>query len=114
MKNPEEVKGRQLPILTVVEDIDALCGYLATKPTGAPLKDAKAVVDPKHLDARKIAALKFWGFVDEDSTGKLKIKELGRTLARTPATNRAPLYQELIREISPYREIGRTSCRGRA
>src|ERR1039458_6892947 len=105
MKNPEECKGHQLPILTVVEDIDALCSYLATKPTGALLKDAKAVVDSKHLDARKIASLKFWGFVDEDSTGKLKIKELGRTFAKTPATNRAPLYQELIREISPYRAI---------
>ncbi len=93
MKNPEEVKGRQLPILTVTEDIDALCGYLATKPTGALLKDAKAVVDGKHLDARKVAALKFWGFIDEDASGKLKIKELGRTLVKTPSANRTPVYQ---------------------
>jgi predicted nucleotide-binding protein len=105
MKDPEEAKGRQLPILTVVEDVDALCGYLATKPTGALLKDAKAVVDGKHLDARKIAAMKFWGFIDEDASGKLKIKELGRTLVKTPIANRASIYQQLIREISPYHAI---------
>lgn len=82
-----------------------VCAYLATKPTGATLKDAKAVVNAKHLDPRKISALKFWGFIDEDSSGKLKIKELGRTLARTPSSNRAPIYQGLIRQISPYHAI---------
>jgi predicted nucleotide-binding protein len=106
MKNQEiaEVR-RSLPILTTPEDVDSVCSYLVTKPTGATIKDAKAVIDAKHLDPRKITAFKFWGFIDEDSNGKLKLTELGRRLAKTPASNRASIYQELIAVVTPYRAI---------
>ena len=33
-----------LPIRTIIEDIEVICGYLVTKPTGATLAEAKAVV----------------------------------------------------------------------
>ena len=35
------------PIRTTVADIQAICGYLAKKPTGATLKEARAVIDSK-------------------------------------------------------------------
>ncbi len=63
-----------LPIRTTVEDIETLCAYLITKPTGARLAEAKAVVDKKFFDGRKLHALKSWGLLEEDS-GKLKITE---------------------------------------
>ncbi len=66
-----------LPIRTTVEDIDAICGYLAKKPTGATFREAKAVLDPKHLDNRKITALKRWGLLDE-TEDKMKLLDLGR------------------------------------
>lgn len=34
-----------LPIRTTLTDVDALCGYLITKPTGATAAEAKAVLD---------------------------------------------------------------------
>ena len=36
-----------LPIRTTLDDINELCKYLGTKPTGATVKDAKAVLDSK-------------------------------------------------------------------
>ena len=66
-----------LPIRTTVDDIHAVCVYLVTKPTGATLKEARAVVDKKFLDARKLAALKYWGLIEDDES-KLKITNQGR------------------------------------
>ena len=51
-----------LPISTTLADVDAICGYLITKPTGATAAEAKAILDAKVLDGRKISAMKFWGF----------------------------------------------------
>ena len=65
-----------LPIRTTVENIQSVCGYLAKKPTGATLKEAKAVLDAKALDARKISALKFWGLIEDQE--RLKLTPRGR------------------------------------
>ena len=43
-----------LPIRTTIEDIDAVCDYLVKKPTGATFAEAKAVLDKKRLDGRKL------------------------------------------------------------
>ena len=53
-----------LPIRTTMADITTLCGYLATKPIGATLAEAKAVIDSGVLDGRKINALKYWGLIE--------------------------------------------------
>jgi hypothetical protein len=55
-----------LPIRTTLDDVQAVCTYLATKPTGATLSEAKRVIGPKCLDGRKISALKFWSLVEDD------------------------------------------------
>jgi len=54
-----------LPVKTVAEDLEVVCGFLGKKPTGATVKEARAVVNPKHLDPRKLAALRTWGFIEE-------------------------------------------------
>ena len=69
-----------LPIRTTVEDIQAVCGYLAKKPTGADLKEAKAVLDSKVLDGRKLSALKFWGLIENQE--RLKLTTKGREAVR--------------------------------
>src|SRR5262249_45491162 len=52
-----ESRGTQtmpLPIRTGPADIEAICGYLITKPTGATPAEARAVLDDKALDGRKL------------------------------------------------------------
>lgn len=91
-----------LPFRTTIEDIEAVCGYLATKPTGALLAEARAVVDRKHLDSRKLGALKIWGLIDE-SEDKIKITEMGRRFVRDSGAFRSDVLREVVRRIGPYR-----------
>lgn len=92
-----------LPTLVTIEDIQVLCKYLATKPTGASLPDAKSVIDKKHLRAEKIAALKSWGILEKDA-GKLKITSRGRKCAKSQNEMVAVLTQ-IIKETAPYNAI---------
>src|SRR5260370_42683673 len=91
-----------LPIRTTVEDVTAVCGYLATKPTGATMSEARSVLDHKTVDPRKMAALKFWGLV-EDNDGRLKLTEAGRRLAKDKGLKRAEVLREIVSSIAPYR-----------
>jgi predicted nucleotide-binding protein len=90
-----------LPIRTVPEDIEAVCSYLSKKPTGASIAEARKVLDPKHLDGRKISAFKFWGLVDE-SGEKLKVTPDGRAYAAGDSQRRADLLRAVISRIEPY------------
>src|ERR1700748_1945526 len=93
-----------LPIRTTVADVESVCLYLATKPTGATLSEAKAVLDSKVLDARKIVALKFWGLI-EDNGGKLRLTEVGRRLAKDKGVRKAQVLREVIGRTRPYASI---------
>lgn len=93
-----------LPIRTTLADIDALCGYLVTKPTGATLAEAKAVLDSKVLDGRKINALKFWELLD-DSSGKMLITDRGRLAGRDKGARKAEALVAVVANIAPYRAI---------
>jgi len=68
-----------LPIRTTIEDVQAVCAFLAKKPTGATPAEARKILDEKYLDGRKLAALKLWKLIDEQD-GRLKITEEGRRL----------------------------------
>ncbi len=83
-----------LPIKTVAEDIDNIVSYLRTKPTGATINDAKAVVK-EVVDSRKVAAYVFWGLVLKDNE-KLKLAPRGWELARKTKT-REQVLREIIR-----------------
>ena len=90
-----------LPIRTTLDDLDAVCGYLVTKPTGATLAEAKAVVDNKRLDGRKLAALKFWGFIEDDGN-KMKITDRGRRSVKDSGSSRSKVLREVVRQVRPY------------
>jgi predicted nucleotide-binding protein len=101
-----------LPIKTVAEDIEKVCGFLAKKPTGASVKEAKAVLDPKHLDGRKVAAFKAWGLVEEVGD-KLKLTVAGRAYARGPKEEQQKLLRQIIRSCAPYNAmVERAAHRG--
>ncbi|MYF21233.1 MAG: hypothetical protein F4209_00455 [Chloroflexi bacterium] len=93
-----------LPVRTSLDDIDAVCGYLMTKPTGATIAEARAVLDKKHLDPRKLTGLKYWGMIDLDD-GRLKIAERGRTAVRDSGAHRSVALREVIRQTKPYAAI---------
>ena len=91
-----------LPTRTTIDDVDAVCGYLMTKPTGATPAEAKAVVDKKHLDGRKITGLKYWGLVEDDANGKMKITDLGRRVVKDSGSFRSDVFREVVRQVMPY------------
>lgn len=93
-----------LPIRTTQADIDALCGYLVSKPTGASLAEAKAVLDSKVLDGRKINALRVWGLLD-DTSGKMLVTERGRLIGKDKGVRRAEALREVVASIPAYRSI---------
>ena len=93
-----------LPIRTTLSDIDALCGYLITKPTGATVQEAKAVLDSKVLDARKVNALRLWNLID-DSSGKMRVTELGRLVAKDGGARRAEALQGVVTSIPAYKSV---------
>ncbi len=93
-----------LPIRTTLDDIDVVCSYLATKPTGATTSEAKAVINKKCLDGRKIKALKFWGLI-EDENGKMKLTEDGRQIAKSDGANKSAVLRKIIENNAPYTTI---------
>ena len=93
-----------LPTRTTPDDIDAVCSYLATKPTGATLAEAKAVVDNKHLVRRKITALKNWGIIESDGN-KIKITDRGRLAVRDAGAFQSGVLREVVGQVEPYKRI---------
>lgn len=90
-----------LPIRTAVDDIEKICFYLATKPTGATVSEARAVLDSNVLDGRKVSAFKNWGLI-EDASGKMRLTELGRRLARDKGARKAEVLREVIAATAAY------------
>ena len=93
-----------LPIRTTLSDIDGICAYLATKPTGATLAEAKTVLDGKMLDGRKINALKYWELIEENGS-KLRLTELGRLAAKNKGTHRSEALKSVAARVQPYTAI---------
>lgn len=90
-----------LPTRATLDDLDTVCGYLATKPTGATLAEARAVVDKKFLDVRKVGALKFWGFIEE-AGNKMKITDLGRQAVKDSGALRSEALRTVVHQVVPY------------
>lgn len=90
-----------LPILTTAEDVQAIVGYLKTKPTGATASEAKAVIDKTLLDPRKVNAYITWGIVQKDGE-RLKLAQRGWDLARKTKPE-ASTFREVLDSIAPYR-----------
>jgi hypothetical protein len=87
-----------LPFRTAPEDIDAICGYLLTKPAGASPSE---VANHQKLDGRKISALKLWGLI-EDAAGKLTLSPRGRLVAADGGAQRARALRGILLAMPPY------------
>jgi Predicted nucleotide-binding protein containing TIR-like domain len=86
-----------LPIRTAPEDIETVCSYLLTKPAGvSPFE----VIHHKKFDGRRLAALKFWGLI-EDGTGKLTLSPRGRLVTAGYAQKTRAL-REVLLTTPPY------------
>jgi predicted nucleotide-binding protein len=94
-----------LPIRTTLPDVEQFCGYLATKPTGATLVEAKAVLDEGVLDGRKLSAMKHWGLVDEGEDGKYRLAEAGRNFVRDKGVRKSSVLRQTIRNVRPYMAV---------
>jgi predicted nucleotide-binding protein len=85
-------------------DVVAITSYLATKPMGAYLVDAKAVLDAGVLDGRKISAYKFWALVEEHE-GRLRLTERGRAGGKNKSANINQAMMEVISSTRAYAAI---------
>ena len=93
-----------LPIRTTLADVESICGYLVTKPTGATTAEAKAVLDGKVLDGRKMSAFRQWGFIEENGE-KSRVTERGRNVVRDKGARKSQAYLEAVASQPPYRAI---------
>ena len=91
-----------LPVMTKPDDALAVATYLNTKVTGATLRDAKATLEGRLLDSRKISAYEAWGLVTREA-GVLRLTTRGRQLARASAADQHRVFTEVILEIRAYR-----------
>jgi hypothetical protein len=87
-----------LPVRTTMEDVMAVCGYLAKKPTGATLKEMKAVLGATSIETRKLNGIKRWGLIDE-AGDRMRVLDRGRRVLKDGG---AAALGEALREAEPY------------
>jgi Predicted nucleotide-binding protein containing TIR-like domain len=90
-----------LPIQADLADIDAICGYLVTKPVGATPAE---LINEKALGRRKLSALKFWGLIEDTGT-KLRLSERGLLVAGDSGANRVAGLRQVVASITPYASV---------
>lgn len=91
-----------LPIKTLPQDVVGIVEYLKTKATGATVVEARATINKRLLDDRKLKSYDVWGFISRDG-GRLKLTELGRRFGRSGPEQRSALFGEAIRGNRSYR-----------
>lgn len=90
-----------LPIKITIENVEALTLYLSKKPTGATLREARTVLDAKHVDARKISALKAWNLLAEEGD-RMRLTSAGRTYANGTEVQKHAVLVQSISSCPPY------------
>ena len=91
-----------LPVMTKPDDALAVATYLNTKVTGASLGDAKATLESRLLDSRKLAAYEAWGLLTREAE-TLRLTTRGRQLARASADSQRQVFTDIILGIHAYR-----------
>jgi hypothetical protein len=87
-----------LPIQADLADIEAICGYLITKPAGAA---ATEVIKEKSFDRRKLSALKFWGLIEDTGTN-LRLSERGLLIAADNGRKKVAALRAVVSSVTPY------------
>jgi predicted nucleotide-binding protein len=91
-----------VPTFTTPDDIERILAYLKSKPMGATKKEARAVLDAKVVDDRKMAAYQALGLIERDGD-RWKLTEIGRRMARADGEDFAALLRERLLTLAPYR-----------
>ena len=90
-----------LPIFAAIEELIKVVQFLNTRAIGCTIDDAKAVLDKKMLDPRKVNAYIIWKLIVRDGD-KIKLSELGKRLARTGSSGHEDIFSQVIRGVEPY------------
>lgn len=92
-----------MPLKTTADDVRNVVRYLKTKPTGATVSEARATVDEKVLDGRKLAAYVAWGITARDDN-RLKLTDRGWAMARESIPENE-VFRQVIDGVRPYRSV---------
>src|SRR5439155_7554997 len=93
-----------LPVRTTLEDIVTIGKYLATKPTGATLGEARKVLGARYVDVRKLAGLEHWGLI-ENYEGRYRLTDDGRAAIKNNSAGMPDVLRRVIRRTPPYNAI---------
>ena len=92
-----------LPIKTTFEDVDALTKYLRSQVGWVEIDKAKTAIPAKHLDNRKLDAMKFIGLLDRDGPN-IKLSSSGQAYADGDEAARSQVLQRSLRSVPLYLE----------
>jgi hypothetical protein len=92
-----------LPILTTVDDVRQVAGYLKNKPTGATISEIKAALGKGVVDERKLNSYQTWEIVTRDAE-RLKLTSRGWELVRKPAEEQQT-FRQVLDSMVPYRSV---------
>jgi hypothetical protein len=90
-----------LPVITTAQDVLDIVEYLKTKPTGATLAEAQAVVKKQILDGRKQSAYVTWGIIAKEGD-RLSLTNRGWELARS-RDGGTVVFRAVLDSLVPYR-----------
>lgn len=102
-----------LPSQTTQQDIDDICNHLMDKPAGATVSGAAAAFKNRDKRGQKRATCRQLGFVEKDTSGKIRITDRGRNVASGKAP-RNQAFLDAISSLPAYRAvIEKAVCDGR-
>jgi hypothetical protein len=92
-----------LPIKTTFEDVDKLAKYLRSQVGWVEIDKAKSAIATKHVDARKLDAMKYIGLLERDGNN-IKLTGAGQEYADGDESSRADVLRANLRGIPLYYE----------
>jgi hypothetical protein len=92
-----------LPLLTTTDDIKAFVKYLTPKPSGATLKEMKAVLGAALADARKIATVQMLGIAVREGDRVRLTGNVGREMVRANDEQFGRLLLRQLATIPAYK-----------
>ncbi len=93
-----------LPVRTALPDVEAICGYLATRPEGANAGEMTSALGNEVVDPRKLAAVRFWGLVDE-AGGLIRLTARGRLVVQDGGAYRSTALGQVVAAIPAYAAV---------
>lgn len=90
-----------LPIMTSGADVEAIVAYLRNKPTGVTQTEAKAAIEGRLLDGRKLAAYEQLGFIFRTGD-QINLTPLGREFSRASDDEKQLIFRQIAKNIRAY------------